>query len=351
MAIGTPKEIPPYTTSSLNILGKIRESKYRFLFIILVACLLFAPVVMFDICLAGTVLSISLIAFFWLLKENNIWHQLGIGVVAFCIAALLATALFIPNVTADPGDILQSIDTGTGPKLDNGQVLPFIGDETTLFNYSISIRHNTNTTNISAYVLIGEDAFTGYSNERNETMQLVSFYHYNTTNNNTVWIYNYSHSTHLTTLINSYAFTARVDGTWYVAGIMENGEMRYGYGPVSSDTSAIFGNLAMSFTTILFAYSFMPFLILVLFYRFSSRSSEARKKMLEQYKQIKLEKESKGLAGTKTKPVAPSEETFVCSECGADVQASAKFCPNCGEPFDDENKPKLDIQESDEKKY
>ncbi|KQM12607.1 hypothetical protein AOA80_01445 [Methanomassiliicoccales archaeon RumEn M1] len=29
-------------------------------------------------------------------------------------------------------------------------------------------------------------------------------------------------------------------------------------------------------------------------------------------------------------------EKFVCSECGADVPANAKACPQCGESFDDE---------------
>ncbi|MGE4275050.1 MAG: zinc ribbon domain-containing protein [Candidatus Methanomethylophilaceae archaeon] len=35
------------------------------------------------------------------------------------------------------------------------------------------------------------------------------------------------------------------------------------------------------------------------------------------------------------RPATKSRETFICSECGADVDEDATECPNCGEPFDE----------------
>jgi len=327
----------------VSLLERIRKSKFKFLLIILIACLVFTPFASVDICLSGAILSVALIIMFWLLQENNIWHQLGIGVVAFCLAALIMSAIFLGYLTTEPTDQLQSIDSPTDPKLSNGHVIPFRGDETTIFNYTISVRTDSNSSNISAYVIIMEDVFFTYGTERNETMHLLGDPVNASSDARTLWIYNYSYTTHLTKMINSYMFNVSVDGFWYQAGIPTEGGIQFGYGPVTSDTTAIFGSVAQAFTMYLFVYSFMPFLILVLFYRFSMRSKDAKTKMLEEYKRLKAER-----AGPPIEK--PKEETFICSECGAEVQASAKFCPNCGEPFEEEESPEPKIGQSEETK-
>lgn len=337
------EDIKPVTELELEkpvtLLERIRKSRFKFALIILISCLVFAPFASVDICLSGAILSVALIALFWFLKEDNIWHQLGIGVVAFCLAALILSAIFFGYLTTEPEGYLQSIDSVDNPKLSNGHVTPFSGDESTVFNYTISVRANSNSSVISPHVIIVEDIFFTYGTERNETMHLDSI----TNVSDTVWTFNYSYRTHLTNMINSYMFNVSVDGNWYQAGIPTEGGIQFGYGPITSDTMAIFGSLAQALTMLLFAYSFMPFLILVLFYRFSTKSKAARTKMLEEYKRLKAEK-----AGAQ--PAKAKEETFVCSECGAEVQASAKFCPNCGEPFEEEESPEVKISQSEEAK-
>jgi len=322
-----------------TLLQRIRTSKLRFVLILAIACIVFAPFASVDLCLSGAILSISLIIMFWLFREENIWHQLGIGVVAFCLAALIMSVIFLGYLTAEPTDKLQSIDSPNNPKLSNGHVTPFRGDETTIFNYTISVRANPSS-NISAHVIIIEDVFFTYGTERNETMHPYSNYSLG----NVSWV-NFSYSTHLTKMINSYMFNVSVDGIWYQAGIPTESGIQFGYGPVTSDTAAIFGSLAQAFTMLLFAYSFMPFLILVLFYRFSIKSRDARTKMLEEYRRLKAEK-----AGKTPEEKPKEEETFICSECGAEVQASAKFCPNCGEPFEEEQSPETKVDRPDEPK-
>lgn len=324
----------------VTFLEKIRKSKFKFVPIILIACLVFAPFASIDICLSGAILSVSLVFLFWFFREDNIWHQLGIGVVAFCIAALILSAIFLGYLTTEPEDHLQSIESTSNPKLRYGHVTPFRGNETTIFNYTISVRANSNESIISAHVIIAEDIFFSYGTERNETMHLDSV----TNLSDTVWIFNYSYETHLANMINSYMFNVSVDGNWYQAGIPTEAGIQFGYGPITSDTMAIFGGVAQALTFYLFAYSFMPFLILVLFYRFSTKSKDARTKMLEEYKRLRAER-----AGTVPEKQMEKQETFVCSECGAEVQASAKFCPNCGEPFDEEEASEVSVGPPEEK--
>jgi len=63
-----------------------------------------------------------------------------------------------------------------------------------------------------------------------------------------------------------------------------------------------------------------------------TRSSKKR------YGQMKKEKEELSVPRKKLdeSEEAMMEEKFICSECGAEVPADAKVCPQCGEPFEEE---------------
>ena len=59
----------------------------------------------------------------------------------------------------------------------------------------------------------------------------------------------------------------------------------------------------------------------------SKWETEKEKKKAEEGKEAKVPSLAKAMGLEK-------EETFVCSECGADVPADATVCPKCGEKFD-----------------
>ncbi|MDH4123231.1 MAG: zinc ribbon domain-containing protein [Thermoplasmata archaeon] len=336
---------PPQPRSMMDAL---RKSRYKPLIIVIIGGLIFALGIFVDICLAGSLLSITLIILYWYLRVDNIWQQLGIGVAAFCVATLVAASAVLPIITDVPESNLHDI----GNKMIDGKVTPLRGDAYTNYIYTISVIHNNASANISVYVNITENDLMGVSNERNETMNLVSDPY---KLSNTSWQFNYSYKTKLDKLINAYKFQANISGTWYEAGFIQGSSVIPEYGPVSSDSLAIFGSLALAYFIFIFGWAFLPFLILVLFLRFSMRSREARTKMLDDYRKMKVERAGAATGKPETKK---EEETFICSECGAEVQASAKFCPNCGEPFEEDEPQGIKIElkkerddEFEEKKY
>jgi hypothetical protein len=314
----------PFRVSSPSkvFLERLRASKWRYAVAILVPNLVFLAMVSVDICLALLAVVLIITLFLWLLNIDKFVHQLLIGVIALVIATLILSGfafslLYEPTVGASSTD-------GT---LTNGIVAPFKATVGSSSTYTLTVatpNSVANSSNIFAYVNIAED-LSSWS--KNLTMVLVSN---GTSGQNHLW--NYSVQTPITSTVTSYVFIASVNGTWRYTEVMN--------GPISPDTAAIFILLFSIWLPTIFTYGLMQFIVMILFLRFSAKSRQAREKMIQDYKKKKEElgavkQTSKG-GSTKISP-ASSEETFVCSECGADVQASAKFCPQCGESFEDDD--------------
>jgi len=66
------------------------------------------------------------------------------------------------------------------------------------------------------------------------------------------------------------------------------------------------------------------------------RSEELRKRLGEDKKTKPVTKPQKGKE-SKTEDKKKTVEKLVCSECGAEVPTDARKCPQCGEPFEEEN--------------
>jgi hypothetical protein len=262
--------------------------------------------------------------FFWLLNIEKIVHQLLIGVVALVVATLVLSG-FAFSLLNEPTAGASSVD---GHTLIDGIVNPFRATIGSPSEYTLSIvapNDYANESNILVYVNIAEDL---NSWNKNLTMNLTS----NGTSGLLNHIWNYSVETPVTSTVASYIFIASVNGTWHYTEAMN--------GPISGDSLEIFFLMFSVWLPTIFTYGLMQFIIMILFLRFSSKSRQTREKMIQHYKKKKEELGSvkqapKGGSG-KIAP-AGSEDTFVCSECGADVQASAKFCPQCGESFEDDD--------------
>jgi hypothetical protein len=316
----------PFSVSSPSkiFLDRLRKSKWKYAVAILVPNLIFLLMISVDICLGLLAVVLLVTLFLWLLKIDKFVHQLLIGVVALVVATLVLSGfafslLYEPTVGASSGDGF----------LTNGiMVTPFratIGSSSTYTLTVVALNTYANASNIIACLNISKDL--GPWMDKNLTMTLVSN---STSGQNHLW--NYSVTTPVTSTVTSYFFTARVNGTWHYTEFLS--------GPISTDALSIFALLFSMWLPTIFTYGLMQFIVMILFLRFSSKSRETREKMMLEYKKKKEElgsakQASKG-GSTKITP-ASSEETFVCSECGADVQASAKFCPQCGESFEDDD--------------
>lgn len=318
------KEGSPFaeTSPSKIFLDRLKGSVWKYPVTILVPNLVFLIIVSVDICLGLLAVVLLLTIFLWLFKIEKFTHQLLIGVVALIVATLVLS-IFAFTLLSEPTVGASSTDGF----LSNGIVTPFkatIGSSST---YTLTVKAPisvANESNIIVYVNIAAD-LSSWSN--NLTMKLVSN---GTSGLNHLW--NYSVQTPITSTVTSYIFIANVNGTWHQTEVMN--------GPISTDSLAIFSLLFSIWLPTIFTYGLMQFIVMILFLRFSSKSRQAREKMMQDYKKKKEElggsKQASRAGSTKISP-AGSEETFVCSECGADVQASAKFCPQCGEPFEDDD--------------
>ncbi len=325
------KETNPFDSKPLRpkgILDTLRESRWKFLLIVLVPGLIFVPIIYTDLCLGTLILPIMAAVLVWLFRVKKFGTQLILGVLALFVATLMISAFFPLTITAASNDISSSDGV-----LVNGHVDPFYGAKGASYKFSVTVVNTTNVSSIVPNVVIFVDVFGGAANEINQTMSLVNGSTVYYSSNHTMFR-EYSYSTPLSGTVNEFGFIVNVDGTWSVAPLI--------YGPVSSDSFAVFSSMFSVWSLIVFGYGFLQYLVLLLFIRFSSRSREARDKLMEDYKKKKeaMATERTGTRVPSPKVSAPSEEMFVCSECGADVPATAKFCPNCGEPFDEDEEGK-----------
>lgn len=331
-------KLPTDAPRKPNYLVKLRKSKYKYIFIVLAANAFFLPMFLIDPqCLGMLVLPLAILLFLWVLKVENFWHQLAVGAVTFVVAALFASTAFIPMITDIPDAEIMSLDG----ILENGGVSPLRGERDTMFNYTITVVTNNTSAEIEAWVVLNEIHFTSI-NERNESMILR---YWNTFEGNVTNV-TYYFETQVAGTYNYFWFAVNLNGEWHKAGMVDNEQLLLPQGPLSVDSYYLFGFFILYWLLYLFQLSFFIFLIFLLFMRFMRRSGEAKQKMRERYERTKMEKEGAEVdrrrAGEGTKKITTvsmgpgAEEIFVCSECGSDVPASAKFCPNCGEPFEGE---------------
>lgn len=314
---------PKMPPASNYWLDYMRGSFYKYVLTAVLPSFVFLLVVFFvSPCLSLVALPVVAVILMWLFKISNLWHQIGLGAIALVVATLMISAIFTASYNESLGGAFS--DDG---KLIDGKVSPFRGTTNTNFVFTVTVSVQSNASLIDAYVIV-YDLFLEHP--LNLTMNLVS----NDTDGNT---WNYSVTTTLVTPVNSYMFAADIDGIWV--------NSHWSDGPVSSDGLTVFGTLAWAWLVQIFGFCFMQLVVMILFLRMSSKSRDTRDRMMKDYQKKKMasagavEKEEAG-GTTKT---AGTEDTFVCSECGAEVKASAKYCPSCGEPFeeDEAEKPKI----------
>jgi predicted amidophosphoribosyltransferase len=254
-------------------------------------------------------------------------------------------------------------------ELVDGIALPYKGDETTSFNFTVKYIGPESPANITVYANITDLQFDFekniplmYSNELfyNETVLEKDIYSY-----------------HFAVFINS-------TGEWI--------ETKAGFGPITVPYSESLTNIIVSGVLSIFLNSGIFFFMFIALYYWRKSSQDQRERWSEEMKTAEKTKEKsreqkakkgegqekgeftctscdatvdadaekcwncgeeftgekedeedeKEEEGEEDKKVEPKEE-FECTSCGADVSSEATICPNCGEPFDEEE------EEEDEK--
>jgi len=312
--------VPKVPEASGGILGFIRGSVVRYPLVAILPSLVFLMTLFYvNLCLSLLALPLIVVALLWLFKINTLWHQIALGAVALLIASVLLTAVNTAVVLDSPVSTYSDDQVLTG-----GIVIPYRGTPTTQYTFNITVTSPASVVN--SYVIISG---LYVDHPQNLSMSLISHSADNHTRN-------YSATATIESAVNNFYFATSTDGKWHTTYVID--------GPMSSDTVTLFGALAWTMLFQIFGYCFMQLVIMILFLRMSGKSKDVRQKMMKDYMQKKEQMKPSG-AGAKDSAAEATtiqEETFICSECGSEVRASAKFCPNCGEPFDEDEEETAD---------
>jgi len=237
-------------------------------------------------------------------------------------------------------DVQPAVSTSEdGKTLTNGTVTPLHGPPGQVYHFTLEVHPNWTGTHknfTKVNVSVSSVKFPGGIYENNSMIldaarsdANTSYYYYDTTVGSAVSIY---------------IFWAE-----YPNGSVEKGAiwypLSYSYpeGPISSDTGALILTLLPYSFIQTFMSVYVAFILIVGMIWWTRRARKMREQQIEKWKLEEAEKDASKPKSTQLK--VPSRykttgtekgagETFVCSECGADVPAEATVCPNCGEKFD-----------------
>jgi ribosomal protein L40E len=222
-----------------------------------------------------------------------------------------------------------------------GTLEPWFGGPDTLFHYNLTITLDNDSAEVDNARLLLYNLGASGGDEANISLTLSSNYtDHNTSTGVTTRYFNYSYSTLLDTPINQFVFRAEIGGDWQDAGRIDDaGNAYYVQGPIFKDTWEVTKPLILSAIEYSFIYVFGPYAIVIAMIWWTRRARKSRQQQYEKWeKEHEAEEKGKPKAVSKVPSMASAmgkdEDTFVCSECGADVPADAQVCPKCGEKFD-----------------
>lgn len=279
---------------------------------------------MLDTCLVTIIPPFLLLGVFWSFRVKRARILLLAGAIA-CAVMLIVEAFFFLGLYTDVQPVsLYSDDAAM--TLSDGSVTPLRGDSITAFNYTLNVNAHANATisNVTVLILgLGPlDNRTMLPGPRNDT---VAQYYLTTT---------------LSDPINQFVFSAKVNDTWYIAAEYDDGLEVWAIGPVYTSTWEVIQPLLYYSAVQAYMQFFVIYAILVGMIWWTRRARRMREKQLVKWEEKRKEAEAQTPRDEAKVPSLSkamgldADDTFVCSECGADVPADAAQCPKCGEKFE-----------------
>jgi RNA polymerase subunit RPABC4/transcription elongation factor Spt4 len=250
---------------------------------------------------------IALVAYFvpWYFGFKNRKWLAVFGLVLFLALGIILGYFYYAQVT---GPQPTSVSTSNDPQtLTNGTISLVAGST---YHYAVDLRGGNGTDIIWVETF---DYLTGAAGERHN-LTLVS-----TAGNTSIYATNVTFSSDSA----YYYYFSHQDPS---GSVITTG---YAFGPVMvSNDFVLQTELQYAILNVFLDIGLLFYLLLVLTWWMDS----SKKKYAAQMEKQKAAVESKQKGGQ------GKAEKFVCSECGTEVPADAKVCPQCGERFDDEDK-------------
>ncbi len=310
--------------------------------IIALSCLVFYGSIIYlgAACLSNLIAPLFLLGMLWSVNIKSAKKLAIIGAVTTLFFCLLLSVFLVDSLQhVEPQDAVSD-----DQKTMVGTLSPWYGGKDTLFRFNLTVTLVNDSQELYGANVIIFELNTGGGDEVNYSMgEPTSSYSYNTTQDNitvTTRIYNFTYASVIPTPINQFLFRTNISNDWMSAGEFDDlGHLFFLQGPIYKDSWAVLMPILPSAFEYGYIYVFGPYLIIIGMIWWTRRARRMRKQQLE-----KWEKEHEKADGEKPKEASkvPSlasamgkeDESFVCSECGADVPADATVCPKCGEKFD-----------------
>jgi len=284
---------------------KFREKKYAIpvgLALALLLGILFVPF-LGAICFGALIIAIIgfYVPYYFGLKDRRklaVW-----GLVFVMVLAVFFTWLVgVNNVNAMEGVRLESSDG----LLVDGTLEPYRGGADTVHNFQVTVTApSTGDYNVNVII---HDWYTRQV-IGNYTMSSAGL---------TADGERFEFATTLTEQsVFTYRFATNASGAW--VHTFES------YGPVHQSDVDRFTTLLPAYMIALLVQIGLLFYLLLAFSWFSQRSRDRMEEVMKERQQM-----------AQGNDVGKQEESFVCSECGSDVPASAGRCPQCGESFEED---------------
>jgi ribosomal protein L40E len=224
------------------------------------------------------------------------------------LIVLLSIPFSVMIIGEQKGSENVKLSTSDGAMVD-GTVSPFYGSAGTNHTFSILVK-DQNYTQVNVVIVDVWSSTTVYNRSMTSTDtadgRLFTFYA------------DPQAGTGLNTSEFGYWFTADTGQKWVVTSGSN-------YGPIHVSDGDLYAHWLPILLFALFIQVGVLYFLLILLSYMSERSKAKVAQMEKEY----------GAKGKLPPTKDGKEEKFVCSECGADVPASADKCPQCGERFDD----------------
>lgn len=326
-----------------EMLANLRKSKYAWAVYIPIAVLLNVASTLSGSCLASVMVGIGTFGVPFLLGAKSLGTLLKMGTLILIVSGLVFGALYTYFLYEQVFVFEERELKGTD--LEGGAVSPYLGDEDTIYNFTVTYTGTENPDNITVFANITE---LGSLDESSLPLMNSGNIFYNETT--------------LTANVHMYYFSwhSNTTGGW-------NRTEGFGIGPVAAPYSDMLMLQMFQGMIIMFIPGGLFFYMIVMLYNSRKKAQAEQKKLLEEEKgwtskdgEEKEGEEKEGEAGEEEekegeeKEGEKEEETvevigeFECTECGADVPGDADVCPSCGESFEEEEEKKEEPEKKEE---
>jgi len=296
-----------------EILAKLRKSRYSWAIYIPAATLVNVAATLSGSCLAAVMVGLLTFGIPFFLGARKLGTLLKAGTLILVLSGLLFGALYTYYLY-DRSFVFEEKEL-KGTDLAGGAVSPYLGDEDTVYNFTVRYTGDEDPNTISVFANLTE---LGSLEEFNISLQNSGNVFYNETT--------------LTANVHLYYFS------WYSNTTKGWNETDFAVGPVGAPYSEMLVLQMFQGVILMFIPGGLFFYMIVLLYNSRKRSQEEQQKLAEQEKEItskkKDKKEGEDEGGEEKERKEEVKGEYECTECGAEVPEDALFCHRCGEPFE-----------------